>query len=237
MADILRLAKLVETGENRESVTEADRLISQGVSVETIIYGGLIPALQSLRDKCTTENFQLLDVLLASRAMVEVIDQVIARELEGRMNQLADIYEKKGSTQVKTKTLVIGTIQGDVHDLGKHLVATLSRMSGIKVINLGKDVSPEVFIEAATREKADIIGVSSLMTVCLPTINEIRNLAQKKAINPIIVAGGAAVQQVEDGYLDVDYVAFDAFDGLNYFLKSDQNEHTSSPQRRKECQA
>lgn len=234
MPDILRLAKLVETGENLEAVAEADRLISEGVPVKALINNGLIVALQSLRDKCTTENFQLLDVLLASRAMVEVIDQVIARELEGCMNQLADIYEKKDSAQDKTKTLVIGTIQGDVHDLGKHLVATLSRMSGIKVINLGKDVPPEVFVEVATKEKADIIGVSSLMTVCLPTINEIRNLAQKKAINPIIVAGGAAVQQVEDGYLDVDYVAFDAFDGLNYFLKNDQNEHNSSPQRRKE---
>ncbi len=219
MTDISRLAKLVEMGENTDAVVEADRLISRGIPVKIIINDGLIPALQSLRDKCTTENFQLLDVLLASRAMVEVIDQVVARGLEGNMDRLADMYEEKNKTKERTKTLVIGTIQGDVHDLGKHLVATLARMSGIKVINLGKDVPPEVFVNAAVREKADIIGVSSLMTVCLPAINEIRHLAQKNAINPVIVAGGAAVQQVEDGYLDVDYVAFDAFDGLNYFLK------------------
>lgn len=219
MADISRLAKLVEMGENADAVVEADRLISRGIPVKIIINDGLIPALQSLRDKCTTENFQLLDVLLASRAMVEVIDQVVARGLEGNMDRLADMYEEKNKTKERTKTLVIGTIQGDVHDLGKHLVATLSRMSGIRVINLGKDVPPEVFVNAAAREKADIIGVSSLMTVCLPAINEIRHLAQKSAIHPVIVAGGAAVQQVEDGYLDVDYVAFDAFDGLNYFLK------------------
>ncbi len=220
MANISRLAMLVETGENTDAVAEADQLISRGISAKTIINEGLIPALQSLKDRCTTENFQLLDVLLASRAMSEVIDQVIARKLEGRMDLIADMYEVTNKSHGKTKTLVIGTIQGDVHDLGKHLVATLARMSGIKVINLGKDVPPEVFVEAAVREGADIIGVSSLMTVCLPAINEIRQLAQKKAIHPRIVAGGAAVQQVEDGYLDVDYVAFDAFDGINYFLNS-----------------
>ena len=57
-------------------------------------------------------------------------------------------------------------------------------MSGIKVLNLGKDVPPEVLVEAAVGEKADVIGVSSLMTVCFPAINEIRQLAQKKAIHP-----------------------------------------------------
>ena len=222
MPKFSKLIRLVETGENLEAVAEADRLVSQGIPVKEIINNGLVNSLQSLKDKCTIENFQLLDVLLASRAMVEVIDQVVARELEGNMDQIAEEYEKKGDD--KTKILVIGTIQGDVHDLGKHLVATLSRISGIKVINLGKDVLPEVFVEAAVREKADIIGVSSLMTVCLPTINEIRSLIQRKGINPKIVAGGAAAQQVESGYLDVDYVAFDAFDGLNYFLKTVKND-------------
>lgn len=216
MPDLSKLIRLVGTGENLEAVVEADRLISQGVSVEKIINEGLITSLQSLNDKCTKENFQLLDVLLASRAMVEVVDQILSRKLEDSMDQFADVYEKKHKD--KTKTLVIGTIQGDVHDLGKHLVATLSKISGIKVINLGKDVPPEVFVGTAIKENADIIGVSSLMTVCLPTINKIKSLLQDKDINPVIVAGGAAAQQVEDGYLNVDYVAFDAFDGLNYFL-------------------
>ncbi|MBM4054913.1 MAG: hypothetical protein FJ264_09660 [Planctomycetes bacterium] len=219
MANVIRLAKLVEAGENNEAVAEADRLISQGVPVKEIISNGLIVALRALEEKCTTENFQLLDVLLASRAMTEVIDQVIARKLENAMDQISDLCIPKNPDTNTTKTLVIGTIQGDVHDLGKHLVATISKMSGIRVINLGKDVPPEVFVDAAIREKADIIGVSSLMTVCLPAINEIRILSMKKSIQPVIVAGGAAVQQAKHKYIDVDYVAFDAFDALHYFLK------------------
>ena len=125
MADISRLAMLVEAGENTDAVAEADLLISLGIPAKTIINEGLIPALQSLKDKCTTENFQLIDVLLASRAMSEVIDQVIARKLEGHMDLIAGMYEVANKSLTKTKTLIIGTIQDDVHDLGKHLVATL----------------------------------------------------------------------------------------------------------------
>jgi len=214
MEELANLAMLIETGENIKAVAEADRLINAGVPVKKIITESLVASLESLRDKCTAENFQLLDVLLASRAMVEVIDQSIAKTLENSM----DVIANSNSKDSVSKVLVIGTILGDVHDLGKHLVSTVSRVSGIRVVNLGKDISPEKFVEAALKEGADFVGVSSLMTICLPTINEIRPLLEENNISPLIVAGGAAVQQVEDGNLDVDYIAFDAFDALNYFL-------------------
>jgi len=215
--DISKLVSFIETGENVNAVIEADRLIDQGVSAEYIVKNGLVAALEALRSKCTIENFQLLDVLLSSRAMVEVVDQSIARTLESNMDELAgDMYAK---SEKKNKVLVIGTILGDVHDLGKHIVSTMSKISGVTVINLGKDVPPEKFVETAVREKADIIGVSSLMTVCLPTIKEIKPMAIENGINPVIVAGGAAVQQTDAEHLDVDYVAFDAFDALEFFLK------------------
>jgi len=221
MTDLTELIKFVENGENVKAVAEADRLLTAGLSAKEIINDGLVTALQSLKHKCTIENFQLLEVLLSSRAMVEVIDQVVARNLEGRMDQIVHLHDATGERQGDEKVLVIGTIQGDIHDLGKHLVATLSSLSGLKVINLGKDVPPLTFVEAAERENADFIGVSSLMTVCLPTINEIRPLSKSRGINPLIIAGGAAVQQAEEGYLDVDYRAFDAFDGINYFMKQE----------------
>lgn len=219
MPDLSTLISLVENGENAKAVTEADRLFSEGASVKEIIVDGLTTALQALKDKCTIENFQLLEVLLSCRALVEVVDQVVARELENCMDQFVGFRGSMIGLKEDAKVLVIGTIQGDVHDLGKHLVATLSSLSGIKVINLGKDVPPQTFVDTALREKADIIGVSALMTVCLPAVNEIRPLALRSGINPLIVAGGAAAQQADREYLDVDYVAFDVFDALNYFLK------------------
>ncbi len=212
------LAAYIGDGENVSAVAEADRLIERGVPVENIIKEGLVLALESLRDKCTTENFQLLDVLLSSRAMVEVIDQSIAKSLEDSMDVLEVINTYGNSKRGSEIVLVLGTILGDVHDLGKHLVATISRLSGIRVVNLGKDVSPEVFVSSAVKERADFVGVSSLMTVCLPTVNEIRPLLEQRGISPTIIAGGAAVQQAESGDLDVDYIAFDAFDAINYIL-------------------
>lgn len=219
MPDLSNLISFVENGENTLAVEEADRLFSQGVSAKEIIVDGLTTALQALNKKCTIENFQLLEVLLSCRALVEVVDQVVARELQDSMDQVVERHRSVIKEQKDSKVLVIGTIQGDVHDLGKHLVATLSSLSGLKVINLGKDVPPETFITAAEREKADIIGVSALMTVCLPSINQLRPLAARSGISPVIVAGGAAAQQADREYLNVDYVAFDVFDGLNYFLK------------------
>ncbi|MDH3975407.1 MAG: cobalamin-dependent protein [Deltaproteobacteria bacterium] len=219
MSHFSELIKLVEKGENAKAVVEADRLLLAGFTGKKIISEGLVPALQSLKHKCTIENFQLLEVLLSSRAMVEVIDQVIAQNLKGKMDQIIHMNDITGDKEGASKVIVIGTIQGDIHDLGKHLVATLSSLSGIKVINLGKDVPPLAFVDAAERENADFICVSSLMTVCLPTINEIKPLSKGRGINSLIVAGGAAVQQAEEGYLDVDYRAFDAFDGINYFMK------------------
>ena len=118
------------------------------------------------------------------------------------------------------KTIVIGTIQGDVHDLGKHLVATLCRFNNLKVVNLGKDVPVESFIAAARKEKADFVGVSSLMSVCLPKIKMIKPALVAQGLGHIkVIGGGSAVQQSSAETLRVDYLAFDAFDGLDYLCK------------------
>ncbi|MBI3599301.1 MAG: cobalamin B12-binding domain-containing protein [Nitrospinae bacterium] len=218
MNSINDLSLLVERGENNKAVALADRMLDTGVDIHEIIKA-LTSGLGALRNKCTVENFQLLDVLLASRAVTEVIDQCIARRLQNTMDEIADAYEiLHSSNGRRQKALVIGTIQGDVHDLGKHIVATISRLSDIKVINLGKDVPPQNFIDAAIRERADIIGVSSLMTVCLSAVKEVKPLCIKNGLaNLKVVAGGSAAQQASAESLGVDYVSFDAFDGLNYF--------------------
>lgn len=213
------LALLVQKGENSMAVACASRMLSDSYRVEDIV-GAVSRGLIVLRDKCTIENFQLLDVLLASRAMAEVVDECIARELQNEMDTLADQY---GNISVKesNRTLVIGTIHGDVHDLGKHVVATLCRFSNLNVVNLGKDVPVETFVRAAIQEKADFVGVSCLMTVCLAEIKNIKGALEDKDYGHIkIVGGGSAVQQSSAETLNIDYLAYDAFDGLDYFGNS-----------------
>lgn len=218
MYHLEELASLIQQGENRQAVAYTDKLLSNSCSVTDIVQA-LSIGLETLRDKCTIENFQLLDVLLASRAMVEVVDECIAKKFEQEMDSMAQDYEKS-LTSNPEKTLVIGTIQGDVHDLGKHIMATLCRFNNFRVINLGKDVPVSSFIDAAIDEKADYVGVSSLMTVCLPPIKEIKPALTEKGHGHIqVIGGGAAVHQSTRESLNLDFIAYDAFEGLDFFSK------------------
>ena len=219
MDRLKELSLLVQHGENVQAVSCAGKLLEDECPVEDIVRA-LSDGLDVLRNKCTIENFQLLDVLLATRAMVEVVDECLAQKLQSHMDHMAFDHEMKVS-KAPVKTLVIGAIQGDVHDLGKHVVATICRFNNIKVVNLGKDVSVERFVNAAVEEHTDFVGVSSLMTVCLNKVKEIKPALVKIGRADIpVVGGGGALQQSSTEILNLDYVAHDAFDGLDYFLNT-----------------
>ncbi len=220
MDHLTELATLVQRGENTEAVLLASKLLENSCKVEEIV-GAVSKGLAILRNKCTVENFQLLDVLLASRAMVEVMDECVARQLQNELDKMVTDQKIDTPADAPTTTLVIGTIQGDVHDLGKHIVATLCRFNNFNVINLGKDVPVDTFINTAIKESADFVGVSSLMTVCLPKIKLIKSSLTEKGHNNIkVVGGGSAALQSDVDSLGLDYLAYDAFDGLDYFLNA-----------------
>jgi methanogenic corrinoid protein MtbC1 len=226
MNPLMELSQLVQQGENRRAVACAHKLLEESYAVTDIVQA-LADGLAILRNKCTVENFQLLDVLLASRAMVEVVDECIAVKLANVMDDMADQYTQ-ASGKAPQKTVVIGSIEGDVHDLGKHVVATLCRFNNLRVVNLGKDVPVDNFVEAAIRENADFVGVSCMMTVCMPRIKEIKPQLIAKGHDRIkIVGGGAALQQSSAESLDIDYRAYDAFDGLDYFVSANGSSHKS----------
>lgn len=208
----LRLNDLIEAiikGEADQAVAIADRLLGQGVTFESIIEDGLTEALRSLDAKCTIEEFNLLEIMLAGRAMMAVLDEVISPRLPFI-----------NSFNHPDKSIVIGTIKGDIHDLGKQVVKIVLRARGFKVIDLGRDVEPLDFVRMAVIEGARYIGVSSLLTVNIPYIREIKRILRTEGLEGIkVIAGGAAIQQATPQDLDVDYIAKDAFDVL-YYLDS-----------------
>ena len=180
MNQLNELSYLVQKGENVQAVSCASKLLTDSCSVEEVV-DALSKGLDVLRNKCTVENFQLLDVLLATRAMVEVVDECIATKMQENMDAAADEFEKNMRVKPKS-TIVMGSIQGDVHDLGKHIVATLCRFNNFRVIDLGKDVLVEKFVDTAISQNAEFIGVSSLMTVCSSKIQGYQNKANRKRI-------------------------------------------------------
>lgn len=206
------LVKNVINGNTQEAVLIAKGLLMDGFSIQQVVDEGLTKALDSLDTKCNMDKFNLLEILLAARTMKEVVDEVICKEIENTSPKL-DFLKEKG-------VWVIGTIQGDIHDLGKNIVITLLRTAGYRLVDLGKDVPPAQFVETAKKENTDFIGVSSLITTTIPFISEIKRLLQEENMLDIwVIAGGAAVKQAEKEDLNVDMIAENAFDVL-HFLKA-----------------
>jgi methanogenic corrinoid protein MtbC1 len=202
-----RLAALIEaviSGKNKDAVVYAETLINEGTDVYNIVQAGLLPALQALDVKCTSDEFNLLEIMLAGRALMDVMDNVVAKHLT--IEEL----------NFNTISIVLGTIKGDIHELGKHVVRTLLRAGGYRVIDLGKDVEPAKFVQCAREENADYIFVSGLITVVMPYVRQIKEFVEQDGLNVKIVAGGAALQHASSKELNVDYVAKDAFDALRY---------------------
>ena len=184
--DIKELSDAVISGQRKKAVEVAQSLLQQGVSVEELIRNGLVDAIQSLDIKCTNDEFNLLEIMLSGRAMMMVMDDVVVKFLK----------KEKQTAPFGGKTMVLGTIQGDIHELGKHIARTLFMTRGFRVIDLGKDVAPESFVSMAIKEKADYIAVSSLITLTYPNVQKIKTLLEAQNIEGVkVIAGGAALQQ------------------------------------------
>jgi len=113
-------------------------------------------------------------------------------------------------------TIVIGTVQGDLHDIGKNIVATLLRASGFEVIDLGFDVSPQKFVEEVERSEANILGMSALLTTTMvnmdAAIKELKNKGLRDQVK--VVVGGAPIDQDFARKIGADAAAKDAVEGV-----------------------
>ncbi|MBZ0158018.1 MAG: cobalamin-dependent protein [Alphaproteobacteria bacterium] len=186
----------------------------KGLPVEDLIREGLTAALRSLDSKCTNEEFNLLEIMLAGRALMAIMDDVLGLYLPA--SPLVDT--------IPEKTIIVGTIRGDIHEFGKHIVRMLFKANGYRVIDLGKDVAPHDFVKEAVIEGAGYIGVSSLITLTIPSIREIKEILVKGGLQTIkVIAGGAAIQQATAKELNVDFVAKDPFDALRYLERASMN--------------
>jgi len=114
---------------------------------------------------------------------------VSARAMHAGMDILEPLLAKAG---VKARgTFVVGTVKGDLHDIGKNLVAMMLKGAGWKVVDLGVDIDADKFVEAAEKEDADVIGLSALLTTTMVNMKQVVELARSKVIKSKIVVGGA----------------------------------------------
>jgi len=204
------IKQAIITGNNEDAVEIANTLINRGVTPAEIIIKGVTKAMEYLDKKCTIQHFCLLELMLAGRAAMDVIDHLCA---EGIINEDAS----RGYSPLSRKKIILGTIQGDIHELGKNIFSMVMKSNGYKVIDMGKDVDPADLVMSAMGHQADFIAVSSLLTTTIPHVKMIRKYATDRGNHTVkIIAGGAALRQSTAEYLNVDYVADTAFDGLHY---------------------
>lgn len=189
-------------GDHAAALAEARRLRAAGVSAERIVTDGLEVAMGRLDEKCTVEQFNLLEIMLVGRAVSVVVQ---------------DLYPDGMPPARGRATFIIATLEGDVHDLGKNIVKMVLIGKGCRVVDLGRDCPVETLAEAADREHADAVLVSGLISTIVPQVRRVRAALQARGLGGVpIVAGGAALKQLGPADLNVDYVAETAFDGARY---------------------
>ena len=179
----------------KELVTQA---LSQGVSAKEILEQGLLAGMDIIAVKFKNNEVYVPEVLIAARAM------------NGGTEILKPHLAESGAKPIGKALL--GTVKGDLHDIGKNLVRMMFEGKGIEVIDLGVDVPPEKFIEEQKKEKADIIALSALLTTTMGEMKTVIDafVADGKRDEVIIMIGGAPVTENFRADIGADIYASDA---------------------------
>ncbi|MGO8683732.1 MAG: B12-binding domain-containing protein [Thermoleophilia bacterium] len=178
----------------------ARRALAAGISPGEIMASGFIPGIQELGDLFESGEVFLPELMMAAQAM-EGATMICNAALEGAA------AEAKGK-------VVIGTVQGDVHDIGKAIVIAYLKANGFEVTDLGRDVSAEMFITKATEVGADVIGMSALLTTTMEEQRKVAKRVKEENLPFKVVVGGAPCTQRWADQIGADAYAEDANDGV-----------------------
>lgn len=184
-----KLSSALTQGDKDAAVAATQEALAQGIAPVALVQGVIVPALTEVG-----QRFENLDIFLpelmaageAGNACTELIEQAIL---------------KSGSQMQSEGTVVIGTVKGDIHDIGKNIVASLLKAQGFKVIDLGKDVPAARFLEAAETNHADIIAASALMSITRAGARDVAVLLRDRGVKDqffYIVGGGSITQEYAD---------------------------------------
>ncbi len=196
MADLKALAEAIINGKRDEAVELTKQAIDEALSPEQILNEGLTAGMDVVGTKFKNNEFYVPEVLIAARAM------------NASMELLEPLLAESGAKP--RGVVVLGTVKGDLHDIGKNLVGMMLKGGGFKVVDLGIDVAPESFVESARGESADIVALSALLTTTMPQMKNVIE-ALKGADVPIkVMIGGAPITQQYADEIGADGYAPDA---------------------------
>jgi len=199
MSDLFQhISEALQKGEDAKVGTLTNQAIEEKHPAKDILDHGLIAGMSVIGKKFRAHEIFLPEVLLAAKAMYAGLDLLKPLFIKEKVPSAGKV--------------VIGTVRGDLHDIGKNLVAIMLKGAGFEVIDLGKDVAAEVFIETAEREQAKIIGMSALLTTTMPEMKRVIDLLREQGLDKTIktIVGGAPISEETSNELGADAYGYDA---------------------------
>lgn len=198
MPIIQEISEYLQKGRAKNVKQLVQQALDEGIDAKTILDEGLLNGMMVIGGKFKRNEVFVPEVLVAARAMNAGV-----AILEPKLVEMGN--EPVGKA-------VIGTVKGDLHDIGKNLVAMMLKGAGLEVCDLGVDVEPTAFIEKAEEIGADVIGMSALLTTTMTGMEEVINLLKEKGLRDkyIVMVGGAPVNDSFASEIGADYYTPDA---------------------------
>jgi 5-methyltetrahydrofolate--homocysteine methyltransferase len=187
MADFQRLYDAVLKGDNKGSAAVTKEAIAEGVDPAELVSKYMIPAMDEIGARFASGECFVPEILLSARAM------------KAAMELIRPLLAARGAQPVGR--VIIGTVRGDLHDIGKNLVASMLEGGGFEVIDLGADVAPDKFVAAVEQHQASIVCLSALLTVTMPGMKTVIEAFEKAGLRDrvkILIGGAPVTQQYAD---------------------------------------
>ncbi len=196
MADLQAIADALIKGDRDTVANLTKAAIDEGLGPKEILEQGLIAGMSVVGVRFKANEVYVPEVLIAARAM------------KGGMELLEPELVKAGVEPLAT--VVLGTVKGDLHDIGKNLVSMMLTGGGLKVVDIGTDVEAQKFVDACKAENADICAMSALLTTTMPAMTDVIKAMKEAGVESKTIIGGAPVTQAFADEIDADGYAADA---------------------------
>ncbi len=196
MSVLEEMAALLMKGKAKDVKALVEQALSDGIEPQKVLTEGLLSGMGVIGERFKKNEVYVPEVLIAARAMkagMEVLQPALT----------SSGVEPRG-------TAIVGTVKGDLHDIGKNLVCMMLEGAGLKVIDIGIDVPPEKFVEAAKENNAHVIGISALLTTTMTNMKAVVDAVKESGISAKTMIGGAPVTQAFCDEIGADGYAPDA---------------------------
>jgi 5-methyltetrahydrofolate--homocysteine methyltransferase len=195
---VQQISESLQRGEDKRVAELTRQALDAGLTAGQILNDGLLAGMDVVSTRFGANEIFLPEVLLSARAMNAGMDLIKPLLIAGEVRSLGKV--------------VIGTMRGDLHDIGKNLVGVMLKGAGFEVIDLGANVAPERFVETAEAEGAQVVGLSALLTTTMTGMKDVVSLVKDKGLDGRVkvIVGGAPLSQAFADEIGADGYGYDA---------------------------